>query len=122
MVEIKIKRVYDKYEIDDGYRIFVDRLWPRGMKKDDARIDLWFKDIAPSDELRKWFAHDPHKWEEFKKKYFEELDRKSDLVKELVKLIKEKGKVTFLFSAKEKNFNNCVALREYILNKFSFNV
>lgn len=110
---IKVKRVYDKPEKDDGIRILVDRLWPRGVKKDN--VDIWLKDIAPSEELRKWFSHDPAKWEEFKKKYFEELD-KNPKVKVLIELISRNQTVTLLYSSKSP-YNNAVALREYLQKK-----
>lgn len=80
---IKLKRIYDPVSPDDGKRILVDRLWPRGIKKEDARIDEWLKDIAPSDQLRKWFSHDPSKWEEFKRRYREELKDKKGLTERL---------------------------------------
>jgi len=117
VIELKVKRVYDDYDEKDGYRILVDRLWPRGLGKEKAKIDLWIRDIAPSNELRKWFSHDPMKWEEFKKRYFEELDKKPEVVGKLVKIIMEKQKVTLLFSAKDKIHNNCVALKEYLLKR-----
>ncbi|MCZ7391843.1 MAG: DUF488 domain-containing protein [Candidatus Methanoperedens sp.] len=109
---IKIKRVYDEPDRDDGFRILVDRLWPRGLSKDKVKVDLWLKDIAPRDTLRKWFAHDPKKWDEFKSRYFEELKGK----KELVDLIigKARGGVTLLYGAKEEKYNNAAALKEYI--------
>jgi uncharacterized protein YeaO (DUF488 family) len=110
---MKIKRVYDKPNESDGFRILVDRLWPRGLSKSKIKLDRWLKDIAPSDELRKWFAHDPKKWEEFKSLYHKELDDK----KELVELIIEKASkevVTMLYGAKDERFNNAVALKEYI--------
>jgi uncharacterized protein YeaO (DUF488 family) len=113
---IEIKRIYDPAAAEDGIRILVDRLWPRGLSKSDAKVDLWLKEIAPSHELRKWYAHDPGKWVEFKQKYFKELDEK----KELVNLILEKvtqGNLTLLFGAKEKRYNNAVALKEYMKRK-----
>jgi len=116
MVKIKVKRVYDEYNLEDGYRILVDRLWPRGLSKEKAKIDLWFKEIAPSDKLRKWFNHEQSKWEEFKKKYFEELNNKKDVVNKLLKIIQEKKNVTFLFSAKDRKYNNAIALKEYYEN------
>jgi uncharacterized protein YeaO (DUF488 family) len=109
---IKVKRIYD-VPGDDGFRVLVDRLWPRGMRKEAARIDLWLKEIAPSDGLRTWFGHDPGKWEEFKKRYCLELETKSDLVR----LIREKsreGEVTLLCAAKEERFNNAAFLKEYL--------
>lgn len=110
---IKVKRVYDPIEKDDGIRILVDRLWPRGVKKD--KIDIWMKEIAPSDELRKWFAHDPNKWEEFKARYFEELERNPKL-STLIKLVKEGKDITLLHAAKSP-YNNAVALKEYLEKK-----
>jgi uncharacterized protein YeaO (DUF488 family) len=114
---IKAKRIYDKVSSEDGVRILVDRLWPHGVSKKDASIDIWMKDIAPSNELRKWFNHDPAKWEEFKVRYFSELDNKSELIKEILGRIK-KGTVTLIFSAKEEKYNNAEALKEY-LEKYS---
>ncbi len=110
---IKIKRVYDEPSRDDGKRILIDRLWPRGLKKKDAQIDEWVKEVAPSNELRKWFNHDPNRWAEFRKRFFTELRGKQDLVEELVSAAR-KGTVTLLFGSKEERFNNAVALREYI--------
>lgn len=112
MTHVKIKRAYDKYEKSDGLRILVDRLWPRGIKKDDAKIDDWIKNVAPSNELRKWFAHDPEKWTEFKKKYFSELKGKNDLLKDIVK--KDKKNLTLVYAAKDDEHNNAVALKEYL--------
>ena len=110
---IKVKRVYDKPSKEDGSRILVDRLWPRGVSKKDASIDIWMKDIAPSNELRKWFNHDPAKWDQFKTRYFSELDDKSELVKELLSRA-TKGTLTLVFSAKEERYNNAGALKEYL--------
>ncbi len=110
---IKIKRVYEEADKSDGTRILVDRLWPRGLSRDKAKVDIWLKDIAPGDELRKWFAHDPEKWAAFKSRYFQELRGK----KEQVALLKEKaqgGTVTLLYGAKEEKYNNAVALKEYL--------
>ncbi len=110
---IKIKRVYDEPSRDDGKRILIDRLWPRGLKKEDARIDEWMKEIAPSNELRKWFNHDPDRWAEFRKRFFTELRGKQDLVEGIISASR-KGTVTLLFGSKEERFNNAVALQEYI--------
>lgn len=109
---IKIKRVYEKPSEDDGYRILIDRLWARGLTKEKAKIDLWLKDIAPSNELRKWFNHDPEKWDFFKEKYKQELKDKKDLAEQIRKLEKEKGTVTLLYSTKDEKHNNAVALTE----------
>ncbi|OGP93853.1 MAG: hypothetical protein A2157_15805 [Deltaproteobacteria bacterium RBG_16_47_11] len=110
---IKIKRIYDTPTPDDGIRILVDRLWPRGLSKEKAKVDLWFKEIAPSNELRKWYAHDPKKWTEFRKTYFSDLNMKRELVNQIVQKMKE-GEVTLLYSSKEEKINNAVALKEYI--------
>jgi len=110
---VKTKRVYDPVSRDDGKRILIDRLWPRGIKKEDAQIDEWMKDIAPSDDLRKWFAHDPAKWLKFKKKYINELRKKSELVERL-RVEAKKGTVTLLFAAKDVEHDNAVVLKELI--------
>ena len=106
---IEIKRVYNEARESDGFRILVDRLWPRGLNKERANVDLWLKDIAPSEELRKWFSHDPAKWDEFKQRYFQELDHKKELVSIIIQKVRE-GKVTLLYAAKEEKFNNGMAL------------
>lgn len=110
---IMLKRVYDPISPGDGRRILVDRLWPRGMKKEDAKIDGWLKEIAPSDELRKWFSHDPDRWPEFKNRYKEELKNKSDLLETVPKEAKN-GRVTLLFSAKDVEHSNAVVLKEVL--------
>lgn len=109
---IKIKRIYSDPAKDDGFRMLVDRLWPRGVSKEKAKIDLWLKDIAPSDSLRKWFNHDPAKWDEFKRKYFRELDENKDRINQVFK--KHKGIITLLYAAKDDEHNNAEALKEYI--------
>jgi uncharacterized protein YeaO (DUF488 family) len=113
-VRIRVKRVYDEPSGDDGFRVLVDRLWPRGMKKGDVRVDLWLPDVAPSTALRKWFSHDPSKWEEFKRRYFVELDEKKEVLKRLVEIARE-GALTLLFSARDVEHNQAVALREYLV-------
>jgi len=109
---IRIKRIYDKHSLNDGTRILIDRLWPRGIKKEEAKIDEWVKDIAPSDDLRKWFSHDPEKWIEFKKKYSAELKKKNDLCEEIVK--KGRVNITLVYAAKNVEQNNAVVLKEYL--------
>jgi uncharacterized protein YeaO (DUF488 family) len=111
---IKIKRIYDPPAEDDGFRILVDRLWPRGLTKEKAKLDLWLKEIAPSDQLRKWYSHDPKKWAEFRKRYFKDLGTKRGLVNQIVQNMNE-GDVTLLYSSKEEKLNNAVALKEYII-------
>ncbi|MDD4955318.1 MAG: DUF488 family protein, partial [Candidatus Omnitrophica bacterium] len=96
-MRIKIKRIYETPANNDGFRVLVDRLWPRGVSKEKAKIDLWSKDIAPSDQLRKWFAHDSAKWEDFKRRYFKELDKKKGLIDKNFK--KSKSGITFLYAA-----------------------
>lgn len=114
---IVIKRIYEKAETEDGFRILVDRLWPRGISKESAKIDLWLKDIAPSNELRKWFSHERDKWPEFQERYGKELQDKKELVDTIKSLEREKGTITLLFSTKELANNNAVALREYLKGK-----
>lgn len=112
MKNIKTKRVYDPFEKDDGFRVLIDRLWPRGIRKEDAHIDEWVKDISPSDELRKWYSHDPEKWKEFKKRYYNELRDKGDLLSTLAN--REGKTITLIFSSKELKYNNAEALKEYL--------
>jgi len=112
-MDIKIKRIYDEADSEDGFRILIDRLWPRGLSKTDAKIDLWLKSVAPSNDLRRWYNHDHDKWPEFKKRYFKELASNEESVKELLAHLK-RGRVSFLYSSKELNYNNAVALRDYI--------
>ncbi len=111
---LKLKRIYDSYHKEDGYRILVDRLWPRGVSKEDAHIDLWMKDIAPSDELRKWFHHEEAKWDEFKKRYSKELQNNSQHIKELKDLVKRHRVITLLYGAKDTEHNQAVVLKEFL--------
>lgn len=111
----KIKRVYQPPQETDGLRVLVDRLWPRGLGREKAKIDLWLKDIAPPDSLRKWFGHDPTKWKEFKRRYFRELKSKTELIKTMRDKMK-KGTVTLVYGAKDTKNNNAAVLKEY-LNK-----
>lgn len=113
---IKIKRVYEDAEANDGIRILVDRLWPRGLSKEKAKIDLWMKEIAPSDELRKWFNHDPQKWEAFEKKYTEELKDKKEMFQQIREAEKKHKTVTLLYGAKDTEHNQAVVLRSYLNN------
>ena len=111
---IKLKRAYQAAADTDGFRVLVDRLWPRGVSKDDAAIDLWLKEIAPSDELRKWFGHDAEKWPEFRTRYFKELDARSYALDPLCDALKQHDTVTLVFGAKDTEHNNAVALRDYL--------
>lgn len=112
---LRIKRVYEKRETSDGKRIYVDRLWPRGLTKEAAAIDEWLKDLSPSDELRKWFGHLPDKFPEFRQRYIEELSasEKQTLLKKVASLA-EKAEVTMLYSAKDTGHNNAVVLYEVV--------
>lgn len=112
-MNLRIKRVYEPLDKGDGKRILVDRLWPRGMAKAKAGVDLWLKEIAPSTQLRKWFGHDPGKWAEFKKRYraeLEENDEQAALLKEEIK----KGTVTLLYGARDEEHNEAIVLREFL--------
>ncbi len=110
---LKIKRVYDPPSRDDGKRILIDRLWPRGLGKEAAHIDEWVKDVAPSTGLRKWFNHDPEKWGEFRRRFFAELDAEPESVNGIIAAAR-KGTVTLLFGSKEERYNNAAALKEYL--------
>jgi uncharacterized protein YeaO (DUF488 family) len=110
---IKIKRIYEPPSPGDGYRILVDRLWPRGMKKEAANINEWMKEIAPSTELRKWYNHEPEKWKSFLLKYKKELDHSSSL-EELTSLVKKHKIITLLYSSKEELHNHAIALKSFL--------
>ena len=110
---IKLKRIYEPAGPNDGFRILVDRVWPRGLTRGAARIDLWLKEVAPSTPLRKWFGHDPALWDEFRQRYFAELDENADPVDEILNRARKKS-VTLLFGAKDEKHNNAVALKEYL--------
>jgi uncharacterized protein YeaO (DUF488 family) len=110
---IGVKRIYDPPSDGDGVRVLVDRVWPRGVKKEDARLDAWEKDVAPSTELRKWFGHDPAKWDQFRARYHRELDANPDAVARLRAAL-GRGKATLLYGAKDEQHNNAVALVEYL--------
>jgi uncharacterized protein YeaO (DUF488 family) len=112
-MQIFLKRTYEDPGDDDGFRVLVDRVWPRGIKKGDLRLDDWLKEIAPSTELRKWFGHDPAKWDEFKHRYFLELAEHKELLADLVSKAKV-GRLTLVYSAKDERHNNAVALKAYL--------
>ena len=117
ILRIKIERIYDNPRgNNNSFRILVDRLWPRGLSKDKVKFDLWQKDIAPSNSLRKQFGHDKKKWKEFKRRYSKELDKNSDLANTIINKAKD-GSITLLYGAKEEKFNNAVALKEYLEEK-----
>ena len=110
---ILLKRIYKAPLKQDGVRVLVERLWPRGLSKEKARVDLWLKEIAPSAELRKWFGHDQSKWEEFKTRYFAELALREDVVKEIIRRAR-KETITLVFASREEQYNNAAALKEYL--------
>jgi uncharacterized protein YeaO (DUF488 family) len=114
---LKIKRIYETPASDDGYRILVDRIWPRGISKKRAQIDLWMKEIAPSTALRQWFGHDPERWSEFQKRYRRELRGKSQLTAQMRQLLRRHRAVTLLFSARDQQHNQAVALRAFFRNR-----
>ncbi len=111
---IKLKRVYESPEQGDGFRVLVDRLWPRGLTKEKAKVDMWLKEIAPSNDLRKWYHSNPDSWEEFKVKYRSELKNKTEAMTELQKAVKKNKVVTFLYSSKIEKFNNAEALKDFL--------
>ena len=112
-MDIRIKRIYEDRAMDDGYRVLVDRLWPRGISKEGAHVDEWLKEVGPSNELRKWFGHEPPKYPEFKKRYAKELHEQPELLKHLRDLAK-KQRVTLVYSAKDEEHNQAVVLREVL--------
>lgn len=111
---IQLKRAYDEVEEDDGYRLLVDRLWPRGVSKEQLQLDDWLKDLSPSNELRKWIHKNPAKFEQFRVKYYAELDQKDELVKKLKDLAKENQKLTLIYASKNREQNNATVLKEYL--------
>lgn len=113
---IRVKRVYEAATKNDGERFLVDRLWPRGVTRDAAMLNGWLKDVAPSDALRRWFGHDPTKWEEFRRRYFAELDRRPEAYRALLEAA-HAGTVTLLFGAKDEEHNNAVALHDFLVAK-----
>ncbi len=115
-MRVRIKRVYQQLDDQEGTRILVDRLWPRGLNQEKADIDLWLKEIAPSTELRKWFAHDPKKWVEFQRRYREELRNNADQVS-LLKKEAAKGPITLLYGAKDEKHNQAVVLHSVLESK-----
>ncbi len=113
---IQIKRAYEKSSQDDGARFLVERLWPRGIKKENLQIDDWLKDVAPSGELRRWFQHDPAKWNEFRQRYFRELEKHPEAWQAL-RARARRGRVTLVYSAHDTEHNNAVALKEFLDQK-----
>ena len=114
---IKVRRIYDPQQPGEGYRVLVDRLWPRGISREEASWHEWMKEIAPGNELRKWYSHDPSRWESFRAKYKQELSSRRDLLLRLRNLESSHGTLTLLYSSKERKLNNAVALREFLLQQ-----
>lgn len=112
---ITIRRVYDPAETGEHYKVFIDRLWPRGISKEKAGWDEWMKEISPSDELRKWFSHDPDKWEQFRQLYRKELTQKPHELIKLKQLERKFGTLTLLYAAKDEKFNNAIVLKEFLI-------
>ena len=115
-MDIRVKRTAEAAAESDGARLLVDRLWPRGVSKAHLQLDAWLKDVAPSTELRKWFGHDPKKWDEFQRRYFAELDARREALEPLL-VAARKGPVTLLYSARDAEHNQAVALRDYLLKR-----
>ncbi len=116
IMKVNVKRIYEEYKKSDGYRILVDRIWPRGVKKEKAQIDSWMKEVAPSTALRKWFSHEPDKWPDFVSKYKNELHG-SMAFRELMTLVKKHKTVTLLFSARDESHNQAIALKKFVEEK-----
>ncbi len=110
---IQLKRAYDRPSAEDGKRFLVERLWPRGMKKTELRIDAWLKDVAPSTALRRWFSHDPDKWTEFRRRYFAELDKNTEAWEQILQAA-QRGRITLIYSSHDQQHNNAVALKDFL--------
>ena len=121
MSTVQVKRIYDPKNETDGFRILVDRLWPRGLKREEANVDEWLKGVAPSTDLRKWFNHDPEKWEEFRQDYTFELRHCMSSVHDLVDRIKKHKTVTLLYAANDEKYNHVVVLEKFINNLMQSN-
>ncbi|MDD5466242.1 MAG: DUF488 domain-containing protein [Anaerolineales bacterium] len=116
MAALKVKRIYAPVEAGDGLRILVDRVWPRGLTRQAAQVDLWLKEVAPSHELRKWFGHQPERWAEFRRRYFAELEGSPETLQPILEELGA-GTVTLVYSARDSEHNQAVALRGYLLQK-----
>jgi uncharacterized protein YeaO (DUF488 family) len=117
---IKVERIYinpSGNNNNNSFRILVDRLWPRGLRKGDVKVDLWLKDVAPSNSLRKWFGHDENKWNEFKILYFKELEKNNESINTILNRLQEKKSIILLYGAKDERFNNALVLKEYLEKK-----
>jgi uncharacterized protein YeaO (DUF488 family) len=115
---VRAKRVYEAIQRSDGPRFLVERLWPRGVKKEKLKLDAWLKDVAPSDGLRRWFGHDPAKWDEFQRRYRAELDQNPNAWKQLLDVARQ-GSVTLLYSARDTEHNNAIVLKDYLAERLT---
>jgi uncharacterized protein YeaO (DUF488 family) len=115
---VRAKRVYEAIQRSDGPRFLVERLWPRGVKKEKLKLDAWLKDVAPSDGLRRWFGHDPAKWDEFQRRYRAELDENPNAWKQLLEVARQ-GSVTLLYSARDTEHNNAIVLKDYLAERMT---
>ena len=113
-MDLRLKRAYEPAAAEDGYRVLVERLWPRGRSKERVRVDRWIKEAGASTELRRWFGHDPARWEEFRRRYADEVRARPDVLEELRDVLREHRTVTFLFAARDEEHNNAVALKELL--------
>lgn len=111
---IRTKRAYDEPEPEDGRRVLVDRIWPRGVSKEEAELDEWRREVAPSDELREWFDHDPDRWEEFRRRYAEELAEKPDAWRDMLEAARGEEPLTLVYGASDREHNNAVALQSFL--------
>lgn len=111
--DVRLKRAYEKPSAEDGVRLLVDRLWPRGLRKEEAAIDRWLKDLAPSDDLRRWFGHDPDRWDEFRRRYLDELSQRSDLIDALREEARRR-RLTLVYAARDAQHNQAVVLRDLL--------
>ena len=116
---VKIMRVYVGYSVTDGIRVLVDRLWPRGLRRSSANVELWLKDIAPSEELRKWYAHSPGRWKSFRARYKKELAANDRAVNKLILLLRSNDTVTLVYASRDEEHNNAIVLQEFMKEKFS---
>lgn len=116
-IEIRIKRVYSEPTAEDGTRVLVDRMWPQGLRKERARLDCWDKELGPSKALRKWFAHDPQRWREFRHRYFSELDSKPEAVHKLLEIAQQQRPVTLVYASRDVEHNNARALKDYLYER-----
>lgn len=114
---IQLKRAYDEPDPEDGRRVLVDRIWPRGVSKEEAKLDEWRREVAPSDELREWFDHEPDRWEEFRCRYAEELEERSEAWRDLAETAREEETLTLVYGASDRNHNNAVVLRDFLLQE-----